>query len=44
MTRPDGSYAYYATDEFPYFIACYHGTPDTSNFNPQTTFATIISQ
>ena len=44
MTRPDGSYAYYATDEFPYFLACYHGTPDTSNFNPNTTFATIVTQ
>lgn len=27
MTRPDGSYAYYATDSFPYYLACYHGTP-----------------
>lgn len=27
MTRPDGSYAYYATDTFPYYLACYHGTP-----------------
>lgn len=25
MTRPDGSYAYYATDGFPYLLACYHG-------------------
>jgi hypothetical protein len=25
MTRPDGSYAYYATDTFPYFLACYRG-------------------
>lgn len=24
-TRADGSYAYYATDKFPYFLACYHG-------------------
>lgn len=24
-TRPDGSYAYYATETFPYFLACYHG-------------------
>ena len=23
--RPDGSYAYYATDSFPYFLACYRG-------------------
>lgn len=22
---PDGSYAYFATDTFPYFLACYHG-------------------
>lgn len=27
MTRPDGTYAYYATDTFPYIIACYHGAP-----------------
>lgn len=26
MTRPDGSYAYYATETFPYGPACYHGT------------------
>jgi hypothetical protein len=25
MVRADGSYAYYATDRFPYFLACYHG-------------------
>ncbi|MBT3552093.1 MAG: YHYH protein [Rhodospirillaceae bacterium] len=25
MTRPDGTYAYYATDKFPYFLSCYHG-------------------
>jgi hypothetical protein len=43
MTRPDGTYAYYATDEFPYFLACYHGTPDTSNFvaGTNTSFATL---
>ena len=27
MTRPDGTYAYYATDKFPYFLACYSGIP-----------------
>ena len=27
MTLPDGSYAYYATDTFPYFMGCYVGTP-----------------
>jgi len=25
MTMADGSYAYFATDTFPYFIGCYHG-------------------
>ncbi|OUS26169.1 hypothetical protein A9Q99_19525 [Gammaproteobacteria bacterium 45_16_T64] len=25
MTRPDGSYAYYATDGWPYYLACYKG-------------------
>jgi len=24
-TRPDGSYVYFATDTFPYFLGCYHG-------------------
>jgi arylsulfate sulfotransferase len=28
MVRPDGSYAYYATDTFPYFLACYRGIVD----------------
>lgn len=43
MTRPDGTYAYYATDEFPYFAACYHGVVDTSNFiqGANTLLATI---
>jgi len=27
MIGPDGVYHYYATDTFPYFIACYSGTP-----------------
>ena len=36
MTRPDGTYAYYATDEFPYFMGCYHGVVDSSNIVPQT--------
>ena len=26
-TRPDGSYAYYATRTFPYYLGCYRGTP-----------------
>ncbi len=25
MIRPDGSYAYYATDGWPYYLACYRG-------------------
>jgi hypothetical protein len=25
-TQPNGSYAYYATDSFPYFMGCYMGT------------------
>ena len=25
MTLPDGSYAYFATNTFPYFMGCYHG-------------------
>jgi arylsulfate sulfotransferase len=25
MTRPDGSYAYYATETWPYYLACYRG-------------------
>lgn len=25
MTMADGSYAYFATDTFPYFVGCYHG-------------------
>ncbi len=29
MVGPDGVYHYYATDTFPYFIACYTGTPTT---------------
>ena len=36
MTRPDGTYAYYATDEFPYFMGCYHGVADSTNIVPQT--------
>lgn len=27
----DGGYAYYATDTFPYFLGCYHGTPTANN-------------
>ena len=29
-TRPDGSYVYYATRSFPYFVGCYRGTPETT--------------
>jgi hypothetical protein len=29
-TRSDGSYAYVATDTFPYFVGCYKGTPTLS--------------
>ena len=32
MTLPDGSYAYFATDTFPYFMGCYRGVVDESNF------------
>ena len=39
MTRPDGSYAYYATDEWPYYMACYKGpthlvSDNNARFNP----------
>lgn len=30
MTLADGSYAYFATDSFPYFLACYHGVAGTA--------------
>ncbi len=30
MTLADGSYAYFATDTFPYFLGCYHGEASTS--------------
>ncbi|MBT6176012.1 MAG: YHYH protein [Deltaproteobacteria bacterium] len=29
-TRPDGTYAYYATREFPYFTGCFRGTAQIS--------------
>lgn len=29
--QSDGSYVYYATDTFPYFMGCYHGVVDESN-------------
>lgn len=36
MTRPDGSYAYYATDEWPYYMACFKGpTHLVSDNNPR---------
>jgi hypothetical protein len=28
MELEDGSYAYFATHNFPYFLGCYHGIPD----------------
>ena len=33
---PDGSYAYYATDTFPYNVGCYHGVidPTLNRMNP----------
>lgn len=31
MVGPDGSYRYYATDTFPYFLGCYHGISTTAN-------------
>lgn len=39
MTRPDGSYAYYATDEWPYYMACFKGpthlvSDNNARFNP----------
>ena len=33
MNLADGSYAYFATDTFPYFLGCYHGVVD-SNTRP----------
>jgi hypothetical protein len=30
QTFADGSYAYFATDTFPYFIGCYHGVANMS--------------
>lgn len=30
-TLPDGTYAYFATDTFPYFLGCYRGVPHQSN-------------
>ncbi|PAJ75256.1 hypothetical protein CJF42_06295 [Pseudoalteromonas sp. NBT06-2] len=36
MIRPDGSYAYYATDEWPYYMACFKGpTHLVSDNNPR---------
>ena len=31
MYGPDGSYRYYATDTFPYFLGCYRGVANTGN-------------
>ncbi|MEZ4711440.1 MAG: YHYH protein [Caldilineaceae bacterium] len=33
MYLEDGSYAYFATDTFPYFMGCYRGTVAQSNVN-----------
>jgi hypothetical protein len=30
MIRPDGTYAYYATDTFPYILGCYRGVANVS--------------
>lgn len=32
MTLSDGSYAYFATDTFPYLIGCYRGSVNPANF------------
>ncbi len=32
MTRPDGTYAYYMTEGFPYTLRCYHGVANEDNF------------
>lgn len=32
MVGSDGQYRYYATDTFPYFLGCYHGVAESSNF------------
>ena len=29
-TQADGSYAYYATKDFPYFLGCFKGTATTA--------------
>lgn len=44
--RPDGTYAYYATDTFPYLIGCFHGVvPDgagaSSDADPPDTDTTL---
>ena len=31
MTLANGSYAYFATDTFPYFLGCYHGVVTNNN-------------
>lgn len=33
-TLADGSYAYFATDTFPYFLACYHGNASRAGGDP----------
>lgn len=33
LTLPDGSYAYFATDGFPYLLGCYHGVPDARDLS-----------
>ena len=37
MVQADGSYAYYATDTFPYFMGCYMGEVEELNFDPEAT-------
>ncbi len=44
MTLGDGSYAYFATDTFPYFLGCYHGVVTNNQSapnNPQPGQATL---
>ena len=34
LTFADGSYAYFATDTFPYFLGCYHGVANNTGRPP----------
>lgn len=44
MTLPDGNYAYFATDSFPYFMGCYMGTPLFEGNNNMPTLAPVGNQ